>query len=202
MIDTAKEKHWTNFSEEADDHALWTAGRYIKNPNGEGAANPHIPTLKVTNPDGSTRLAKSNADKAGIIADSFFPPPPDNHGVPADFDYPPPLPYHSEFTQDHIRRTISSLPPHKAPGPDQIPNVVYKESIDIIIDHLHRLFNASLLRGYFYDPWLMQLMCVTRKPGRDTYDTTKSHRPKRGEVWLWVVFADFTQLPRSSHFRT
>ena len=176
-IDTAKEKHWTNFLEEADDHTLWTAGRYIKNPNGEGAANPRIPTLKVINPDGSTRLAKTNSDKAEIIADSFFPPPPDNHGVPADFDYPPPLPYHSEFTQDHIRRTISSLPPHKAPGPDQIPNVVYKESIDIIIDHLYQIFNASLLRGYFYDPWLTQLMCVIRKPGRDTYDTAKSHRP-------------------------
>jgi hypothetical protein len=170
-INEAKERHWTNFLEEASDTTLWTAGRYINNPNGEGAAQLRIPTLKVTNPDGSISLVKTNTDKARIIADSFFPPPPADHGIPENVDYPPPLPYHAEFSREHIQRMISDLPPHKAPGPDQIPNIIYKESVEIILEHLYHIFNASLLRGYFYDPWLRQLMCVICKPGRDNYDT-------------------------------
>ena len=126
-INTAKERHWENFLEEADEHTLWTAGRYINSPNGEGAARPRIPTLRTTNLDGSTRLSKTNADKAEVIASAFFPPPPADHGVPNDYEYPPPLPYHTEFTREHIRRSISDLQPHKAPSPDHIPNIVYKE---------------------------------------------------------------------------
>ena len=120
-INTAKERHWENFLEEADEHTLWTAGRYINNPNGEGAARPRIPTLRTTNLDGSTRLSKTNADKAEVIASAFFPPPPADHGVPNDYEYPPPLPYHTEFTREHIRCSISDLQPHKHPVQTKSP---------------------------------------------------------------------------------
>ena len=176
-IDDAKQTHWKNFLEEADEHTLWTAGRYVKNPNGEGAASPRIPTLRSRNDDGTDRISKSNADKAEVIAKAFFPPPPADHGVPEDYDYPPPLPFHAGFTREHIRRKVAAIPPHKASGPDQIPNVVYKESIDILIEHLFHIFNAALLKGFFHDSWLTQIICVIRKPDRDNYDVPKSYRP-------------------------
>ena len=145
-IDAAKQTHWKNFLEEADEHTLWTAGRYVKNPNGEGAASPRIPTLRSRNDDGTDWISKSNADKAEVIAKAFFPPPPADHGVPEDYDYPPPLPFHAGFTREHIRRKVAAIPPHKAPGPDQIPNVVYKESIDILIEpYIQRCFAKGLL---------------------------------------------------------
>ena len=75
-IDTAKQTHWKDFLEGADEHTLWTAGRYVQNPNGEGAASPRIPTLRSKNDDGTDRISKTNADKAEVIAKAFFPPPP------------------------------------------------------------------------------------------------------------------------------
>lgn len=188
-ITEAKETHWTNFLEEADESALWTAGRYITNPNGEGAACPRIPTLHTINPDGSIRLHKTNAEKADLLAKTFFPPPPLDHGVPPDSDYPPPLPYHAEFSRAHICRTASRLQPHKAPGPDKIPNVIWKESIDILIEYLFHIFNVVMRRGFFHEPWLEQLICVLRKPDKDSYNIAKAHRPIALLKTLYKMFA-------------
>ena len=91
-IDDTKQTHWKRFLEDADEHTLWTAGRYVQNPNGEGAASPRIPTLRTKNGDGTDRISKTNADTAEVIAKAFFPPPPADHGVPEDYNYPPPRP--------------------------------------------------------------------------------------------------------------
>ena len=42
----AKYEHWTNFLEEADDHDLWMAIGYLKEPTGDGGKT-QIPTLKT-----------------------------------------------------------------------------------------------------------------------------------------------------------
>ena len=108
----AKETHWTNFLEEADETTLWTAGRYINNPNGEGAARPRIPTLRTTNPDGSVRLHKSNAEKADLLATTFFPPP-----LPLTMAYLITLftPLRSLFMQNSQEVTSVALPPNCTP---------------------------------------------------------------------------------------
>ena len=196
----AKQKHWTEFLENANESTLWTAARYIDSPTaGEGGAKTHIPTLKVKNQDGTTTTAQTNQEKAKIIAESFFPAPPRNTHIPPDQRYPAPVPYTPHFTKDQIRHIIRKLSPHKAPGPDGIPNVVYVKCIDVLIDHLYHIYNASLGEGYYYETWLDSLTAVLRKPGRQTYDVPKSYRPIAllntiAKIFTALVAQDITTL--------
>ena len=69
---------------------------------GEGGAKTRVPTLHVESQDGETHTARSNEDKAQIIADSFFPPLPANTSVPQDYRYPKPVAYKLKFTREQI----------------------------------------------------------------------------------------------------
>jgi hypothetical protein len=70
----AKQKHWTDYLEEATANDIWTVNCYIKEPAGDGG-NLCIPTLKVNNPNGAIRDINTNDEKAKAFADSFFPNP-------------------------------------------------------------------------------------------------------------------------------
>ena len=169
-IRNAKQTHWEEFLENTDDGSLWTAARYIDSPvAGEGGARTRVPTLHTKSLDGETQVARSNEEKARVIAESFFPPPPATTSVPRGFKYPNPVPYKAKFTKDQIRRTIDKLSPYKAPGPDGIPNAVFKQCADILHNHLYHIYNATLQNDYYFPAWLESLTAVIRKPGRQVY---------------------------------
>jgi hypothetical protein len=116
-IRSAKQSHWENFLEETDDGSLWTAAKYIDSPvAGEGGAKTRVPILHTETQDGETLYARSNEDKARIIAKSFFPPPPASSSVPHNYRYPKPVSYKPKFTKEQIQRTIGKLSPYKTPG--------------------------------------------------------------------------------------
>ena len=60
------------------------------------------------------------------------------------FDYPCRIKYKFRLTETQLRRQISQLRPHKAPGDDGIPNVVLKEVVDLILPYLIQIFRAGL----------------------------------------------------------
>ena len=142
-ITQSKQKHWENFLEEMSASEIWTANKYLKEPAGDGSL-PRIPSLKTTNKDGLLLTTEDNTSKATLLAKMFFLPPPDNlnnDNHPQE-DYPNPLPDPPTITKEQILTHIANLSPHKAPGPDGIPNIVLKESSEIITAPLTNIYKV------------------------------------------------------------
>jgi hypothetical protein len=175
-IVAAKKQHWISYLEEMTANDIWSANRYLKEPVGDGG-NPRIPTIRVRNDDNEEILVSDNNEKAKLFAKTFFPPPPANTSVPLAYEYPAPLPSPSQITEQQIEEQIRRLSPYKAPGPDEIPNIVLQKCLDLILKHLLHIFRATLSLGTYYDPWREFITVVLRKPGKPSYETTKAYRP-------------------------
>ncbi|KZP05446.1 hypothetical protein FIBSPDRAFT_710033, partial [Athelia psychrophila] len=115
--------------------------------------------------------------KAELLAEAFFPPLPTHELFPPDTQYPEPLETTPFLTCEHILQTISNLKPYKAPGPDGIPNVVYKKCADLLIDHLYYIYRVIREHNTFHHRWLVTLTLVLRKGGKTRYDMASAHRP-------------------------
>ncbi|KZP07936.1 hypothetical protein FIBSPDRAFT_703146, partial [Athelia psychrophila] len=114
--------------------------------------------------------------KAELLAEAFFPPLPTHELLPPDTQYPEPLKTSPYLTRERIQQTISKLKPYKAPGPDGIPNVVYKKCADLLIDHLYYIYRVICEHNVFHHHWLVTLMLVLRKGGKTQYDMASAHR--------------------------
>jgi hypothetical protein len=81
------------------------------------------------------------------------------------------------ITEQTIIQAIAKLSPYKAPGPDGICNVVFKQCSDLLLPHLLSIFKAVFNLETFYAPWRDFTTVVLRKPGRPDYIIPKSYRP-------------------------
>jgi len=209
-ITKAKEAHWIDFLEEASERELWIANKYISNPVNNGGKT-RIPALKVTNSSGQIVSVETNEGKSEVLANSFFPKKPDSSSVPDDCVYPPPLPSPPMITEEQIRRHIAKLSPHKAFGPDEIPNIVLMRSVNVIIKYLLRIYRAILTLGAYSDRWRAFTTVVLWKPGKASYDVPKAYRPiallnTMAKVLTAIVaegityLAESHQLLPSTHF--
>jgi len=173
----AKQKHWIDWLEKADEPDIWAAHRYIAKPTGDGGLSA-IPTLqRETDAEGVT-LATTNEEKAHLLAKAFFPPPPPDPLLGADrSSYPTDTPNLPSITKSQIRRHAAKLSPYKAPRPDGIPNIVLTRCIDTILEHVYHIYRAVFDIGVYYEPWQHWNTIVLRKPGKARYDTAKSYRP-------------------------
>jgi hypothetical protein len=140
-ITTTKKQHWIDWLEDIEGKDLWTANKYISSEPRDGGKT-QVPSFRITNPDGTQNEATTNDEKSEILAKSFFPPPPANNSIPADTIYPNPIGPMPHITKDQIIRAISKLSGYKAPGPDGICNIVFKECSAILVPYLVHLFNA------------------------------------------------------------
>ena len=64
-----------------------------------------------------------------------------------------------------LRRCIARLSPYKAPGEDSIPNVVIKESIELIAEYLLEIFRTTFALNTYSDCWRVWDTIVLREPG-------------------------------------
>lgn len=175
-IFTAKKKHWEDFLEEATEREMWIANKYIKDPVGDGG-NPRIPTLYTKTPNGRQKHHDTNEAKAAAFGEAFFPPRPKETSVPTNQQYPEPFPLRSEITAQQVTENIKRLAPYKAAGPDGIPNVVLKETAEILADYLADIFRTALELGHFFTGWKTFTTIILRKPGRPSYEAPKAYRP-------------------------
>src|ERR1700678_3253109 len=152
------------------------ANKFIREPSGDGGS-PRIPTLKVRNQEGREILITDNEGKARTFAKMFFPPPPPTLEDHEHFQYPEPLPDPPQISASQIRRLILKLSPHKAPGPDGIPNIVLQKCVDLLLRRLICIYRAILELDVYYDPWKESTTVVLRKPGKPSYEVPKAHRP-------------------------
>ncbi|RPD60881.1 hypothetical protein L227DRAFT_485469, partial [Lentinus tigrinus ALCF2SS1-6] len=65
----------------------------------------------------------------------------------------------------------------KAPGPDAIPNEVYKHCADTLTPVLGPLFRATFSLNYYPDRWRISDTVVLQKPGKSDYTVAKAWRP-------------------------
>lgn len=65
----------------------------------------------------------------------------------------------------------------KAPGADQIPNLILKLLIEQLLPHLYQIFNDSLSLGYCPSHFRAFITVVMRKPGKPDYAVPKAYRP-------------------------
>lgn len=104
-----------------------------------------------------------NEEKREAFAKQFFPQPPGNPGVDIDQEYPDPVCEYQPITREQIKHVLQDMSPHKAPGLDGIPNMVYQKLIDIAIDTLYSIFEAIIQLKWYPQEWQDYLTIVLRK---------------------------------------
>jgi hypothetical protein len=72
---------------------------------------------------------------------------------------------------------IHTISPYKALGPDKIPNIMLKECIEVLIDHLFFIFRAVFELTMYHPKWLESTTIILHKLGRAAYDMAKSYHP-------------------------
>ena len=76
-----------------------------------------------------------------------------------------------------VERAIEKLPPKKAPGPDEIPNLVLKKCSDVLKHHIHILAQTSFDQGHFPSAFKESTTLVLRKPNKPDYTKPNAYRP-------------------------
>ncbi|KAJ3784643.1 hypothetical protein GGU10DRAFT_249252, partial [Lentinula aff. detonsa] len=122
------------------------------------------------------RLAKTNEEKATLLATTFFPPAPRDYNLdrnPRRDQLPSPSP----ITIQQIIEVFQKLKPHKAPGPDTIPNAVLKQCAGMLAPYIVKIYNAIGDLKAYPKTWLESDTVVIRKPARKSYSIPKAYRP-------------------------
>ena len=134
-----------------------------------------IPTLKTVDSAGQARDFTTNEEKSVVFLKIFFPKRPDSDLIPADPVYPCCVNYSFRPSMAQLRRCVARLSPYKAPGEDDIPNVMIKESIELIAEYLLEIYCATFTLNTYSDHWRDTI--VLCKPGKPRYDLPKAHQP-------------------------
>jgi ribonuclease HI len=165
-VENAKTNTWRNCVNKVTGKTVWRIKDWItKTP-----ISTFIPTLNDH--------AATNEQKTTIFQKTFFPKPPpaDLSDIPSAI-YPQEILYEARITIRQIREAVNRLAPDKAPGPDEIPNRVLKNTLPVIETHLQILMQASLRLGYFPKAFKRTTTVILRKPSRPDYTKAKAYRP-------------------------
>lgn len=148
QIKTTKRQHWIEWLENIEGNDIWTANKYVSTDSSD-SGKTRIPTLITQRPDSTPLEATTNQEKSTILAKSFFLPPPTNKLIPPDVIYPDLVFPHTPFSQYEVTCTISKLNSYKAPRPDSICNIVYKQCTNTLAPYLTHLFNMAFTYQMF-----------------------------------------------------
>ena len=169
-----RDQDWKDWLESISQQDLYIANKYITSEPTDYSST-RIPILRTTS-NGLPDIAEDNAAKAIALTESFFPPPPAISHVPPNQVYPTPLRGPRFFSKSRIRQVVKTLSPYKAPGPDNIPNIVLMKCIEALIDHCFYIFRAVFELRVYHVRWLESITLVLHKIGKTVYDIAKSYR--------------------------
>ncbi|QRV96882.1 Reverse transcriptase from transposon X-element protein [Ceratobasidium sp. AG-Ba] len=170
----AKKDCWHTFIDEAEGDDVWTAHKYLTSTPTNGRA-ARIPTLKTRGPTGEPIEHTTNKQKGAALHESFFPVAQNPHIEPAE--YPDPVEAFQNITKEQLNRVITNLKPYKTPGPDAIPNAMFKECRKTLVHWLLPVFRATFTLKYYPQSWKESNTVVLRKPGKKDYTVPKAYRP-------------------------
>jgi len=92
-------------------------------------------------------------------------------------DHPEPVQINIKITAQQIERAINKLSPNKAPGPDEIGNIILKKTLAITQQHFLTLAQASLNLGHFPSAFKKTTTVVLRKPNKPDYTKSNAYCP-------------------------
>lgn len=156
------------------DHSLWKATKKFKRPT--------VTILPVRNINRS--WARSNEEKANVFAEylaNVFTPPQNNNNEDTEvltyLNAPCQLSQPIEpFSPSEVRKAITRLNSHKAPGYDLITAEVLKNLPKKSIVLLTAIYNSMLRLCYFPIQWKYAHIIMIPKPGKPPTEVT-SYRP-------------------------
>lgn len=79
--------------------------------------------------------------------------------------------------KEEIRRALFSSCPHKAPGLDGLPNIVWRELWPVLHAQIHRLLSLSISTGRLPEAWKVAKIIPSRKGDKRDYTKAASYRP-------------------------
>ena len=147
--------------------AKWTRNRGI-------SFKPNTPFFKKR--DGTTALIKR--DKTQCLIEEFFPPPTAAvlDDLADDIDYPESVDL-PRISEREIQQVIENTAPNKAPGNDNISNVILKRALQRILPVFSWIYNTSLELGYCPTHFRDSITVSLRKIDKSDYAIPKSFRP-------------------------
>jgi len=159
----------------AEEHGIWKAIAKIKYK----PAKPH-PI------HGRSGLVYDEDEKADALADALeetLTPPTDipTHTWDAIHRTQPTQPEATSASTPTLKTLevmdiIRKLKPRKAPGPDEIQNIILQKLPEIAFYRLTQLFNSSLRIGHVPEIWKLANIVMLPKPGKDPLFPT-NYRP-------------------------
>ena len=113
----------------------------------------NIPTITEGNKTYTTDFEKSELFSEYFASQSYLPPPPENFSLP-NFEYIT----ESKLTTIHFEsakvvKAMLDLDINKASGPDNISNLILKNTATSLAEPLTKIFNISLQSSTFPDNW-------------------------------------------------
>lgn len=177
-----RQQRWESALNEAEaspNHtAVWRIGRVLKSP-----VTP-IPTLIDGAQTFDTDIKKTEAlashyEGVHVMNNDLGNPQHDETQRQITNDY---LSEHrqeeniTETTLIELASIIKNLKNKKSPGPDAIPNEVFKQIPEETVSNLRQLFNACMKIGHFPQVWKTAKIVPLPKPGKD-HTSPKNYRP-------------------------
>src|SRR5438045_2302402 len=86
--------------------------------------------------------------------------------ISATSKQPKPVPSPPRITLSQVEMAIEKLSPKKAPGPDEIPNLILKKCYNEIKEHLLLIAQESLETGHFPTIFKKSTTLVIHKPNK------------------------------------
>ena len=76
-----------------------------------------------------------------------------------------------------VRRALLGFKPHKAPGPDNLPPIVFRYFPPNVHEQLVTIYKSCIALQYTPIRWRKTRVIFLPKPGKETYRSPKSFRP-------------------------
>ena len=171
----SKKDCWVAFLENTDDASIWKTNRFISKGPTDGGKSC-IPAIRARNEAGQEVLLTDNDQKGAEFYKTFFLLRVDDTDNADGQEYLAPKFEFQPITDEQIHRAIRQLKSFKVPGPDGIPNEVYRAAADVLVPVLGRLFRATFELQYYPEQWKISDTVVLRKPGKSDYTVAKAYR--------------------------
>jgi hypothetical protein len=139
LMRQTKQEHWTKFIESAADFNIWLVHRTVTGTGSDGGQT-RLPALRGTTGD----YAVDCSEKADVLHQEFFPPPPEVEPQAEDEDdVPAPFEPFRQVTDEQIHRAIRHMDPWKAVMAGDVPNAMIKKCADILVPYLGEMYRAT-----------------------------------------------------------
>lgn len=150
-----------------NEKAMWKFSKWSRNRAGQQqAAMPEI--------EGET----SPKQKALRFKETFFTESPTSTGEDlTNYTYKDAYETLEKISTYEICAAIYELSSRRAPGLDDIPNKILKATTDVIMLHIHLVFNLCFKVGYCPHHFKKSVTVVLRKHNKDDYTKAKSYCP-------------------------